>query len=89
MSEPVPAAEFLRDFGRWQTVAEREAVPVSSDGRIAGYFVGPEEYEQFRRFQSKRRSFATVDLPDAAVEAIGASRMDERHVHLNALLAED
>ena len=32
------------------------------------------------------RSFATAELSDERVQAIGASRMDERHAHLDALL---
>jgi hypothetical protein len=33
-----------------------------------------------------RRSFAMAELPDERAEAIGASRMDERHAHLDKLL---
>jgi hypothetical protein len=44
------------------------------------------EYEEFRRFKQRRRSFATAELSDEKVQAIGASRMDERHAHLDALL---
>lgn len=88
MSDPVPAPDFIRNFGHWRTLAQREAVAVSSDGRIDGYFVGPAEYEAFRRFQTRRRSFATVDMSDADADAIAASRMDPRHDYLNALLDE-
>ena len=34
----------------------------------------------------RRRSFATAEMPDEKVQAIGASRMDERHAHLDAVL---
>jgi hypothetical protein len=67
-------------------LAQREAVAVSSHGRITGYFVGPDEYEEFRRFQESRRSFATAELPEEKVKAIGASRMDRRHAHLDTML---
>jgi hypothetical protein len=67
-------------------LAQREAVAVSSHGSIAGYFVAPDEYEEFRRFKQRRRSFATAELSDESVEAIGPSRMDERHAHLDSLL---
>lgn len=86
LSESVPASEFTRNFGRYRMRAQREAVAVSSHGRITGYFVGPDEYEEFRRFRDSRRSFATAELPAEKVAAIGASRMDERHAHLDALL---
>lgn len=82
----VPASEFTRYFGRYRIRAQREAVAVSSHGRITGYFVGADEYEEFKRYRDSRRSFATAELPDEKVRAIGASRMDRRHKHLDALL---
>lgn len=82
----VPASEFTRNFGRYRMRAQREAVAVSSHGHITGYFVGAEEYEEFRRFQESRRSFATAELSEERVKAIGKSRMDARHKHLDNLL---
>ena len=79
MADIIPASEFTRNFGRYRMLAQREPVAVSSHGSITGYFVGPEEYEEFRRFKRRRRSFATAELPDEKVEAIGRSRMDKRH----------
>ena len=84
--EAVPAAEFTRNFGRYRMQAQREAVAVSSHGRITGYFVGSEEYEEFKRFRESRRSFATTELSEEQVEAIRRSRMDARHAHLDKLL---
>ena len=84
----VPASEFTRNFGRYRMQAQRSAIAVSSHGQITGYFVGPDEYEEFKRFRDSRRSFATADLSGAKVEAIAASRMDPRHNHLDALLDE-
>src|SRR5438270_1014195 len=82
----VPASEFIRNFGRYRMRAQREAVAVSSHGQITGYFVGPEEYEEFKRFRDSRRSFATAELAEEKVEAIRASRMDSRHAHLDKSL---
>ncbi len=66
--------------------AQREAVAVSSHGQITGYFVGPDEYEEFQRYRESRRSFATAELPDEKVKAIGTSRMHRRHAHLDRML---
>ena len=85
-TETVPASEFTRNFGRYRMRAQREAVAVSSHGQITGYFVGPEEYEEFKRFRENRRSFATAELPEEKVEAIRSSSMDPRHAHLNDML---
>ena len=84
--ETVPASEFTRNFGRYRMRAQREAVAVSSHGQITGYFVGPDEYEEFKRFRDSRRSFATAELPEEKVEAIRNSRMDARHAHLDKML---
>jgi PHD/YefM family antitoxin component YafN of YafNO toxin-antitoxin module len=86
MADTVPASEFTRNFGRYRMLAQREPVAVSSHGSITGYFVAPEEYEEFRRYMQRRRSFATAELSDERAEAIGASRMDDRHAHLDKLL---
>jgi hypothetical protein len=84
--ETVPASEFTRNFGRYRMRAQREPVAVSSHGQITGYFIGPDEYEEFKRFRESRRSFATAELTDERVKAIRLSRMDPRHAHLNRML---
>ncbi len=88
MSNAVPASEFTRNFGRYQMLAQREPVAVSSHGRTTGFFIAAEDYEAFERFQAARRSFATLELSEEKAKAIGASRMDERHAHLDAMLDE-
>jgi hypothetical protein len=85
----VPASEFTRNFGRYRMEAQREAVGVSSHGRITGYFIGPKEYEEFRRYRESRQSFATADLADEKVRTIAATQMDARHAHLDSLLESD
>jgi len=86
MAETVPAAEFARNFGRYKLQAQREAVPVSSNGTLAGYFVSPHEYEELQKLKGMRRSFATAELSDEEFEAIASARMDPRYDHLNKLL---
>ncbi|HEX3664163.1 MAG TPA: hypothetical protein VHU23_02900 [Rhizomicrobium sp.] len=88
MSDPksIPASEFTRNFGRYRMRAQREPVPVSSHGRITGYFVAPDEYEELKRFRESRHSFATEELPAEKVKAIASARMDKRHQNLDALL---
>jgi hypothetical protein len=86
MADTVPAAEFARNFGRYKMQAQREAVPVSSNGTLAGYFVSPHEYEELRRLKGMRRSFDTAELSDQEFEAIASARMDPRHDPLNKLL---
>jgi hypothetical protein len=85
-AETVPAAEFARNFGRYKMQAQREAVPVSSNGTLAGYFVAPHEYEELQKVKSMRRRFRTAELSEEEAERIASWRMDSRHDHLNELL---
>jgi hypothetical protein len=85
-TEPVAASEFARNFGEYKLKAQKRAVPVSSHGKIAGYFVAADEYEDFLRYKALRRSFATASLPDDKVELIAKTRMHPRHRKLNAML---
>jgi len=85
MAQTIPAAEFVRNFGRYKLQAQREAVAVSSNGTLAGYFVAPQEYEELQKLRSMRRRFRTAELSDAEVEQIASARMDPRHDHLNTL----
>jgi hypothetical protein len=87
--DPIPVAEFTRNFGRYRMLAQKGAVAVSSHGNITGYFVPADEYEEFARFRAQRRSFASVDLADEKIRAISETRMDPRHEYLNALLDSD
>jgi hypothetical protein len=86
MPDIIPAAEFARNFGRYKMQAQREAVPVSSNGTLAGYFVAPQEYEELLKLKGMRRRFLTADLSDEEVDRISSSRMDPRHDHLDKLL---
>ena len=88
-SDAIPASEFSRNFGHYRVQAHRGPVPVSSHGRIAGYFMAPEDYEDFERMKAQRQSFATETLDATMVEAASESRMDPRHDHLNALLDDE
>jgi hypothetical protein len=49
-------------------------------------FLAPDECKELRGFKQRRSSFATAELSDERVQAIGSSRMDERHAHLDAAL---
>jgi hypothetical protein len=85
-TEAVAASEFARNFGEYKLKAQKRAVPVSSHGKIAGYFVAADEYEDFLRYKALRRSFATASLPDEKVALIAKTRMHPRHRKLNAML---
>ena len=89
MALTVPASEFTRNFGRYRMLAQREPLPASSHGQVTGYFVGPDDYEEYRRFKERRHSFETAELPDEKIRAIARSRMDPRHAHLDEILKNE
>jgi hypothetical protein len=82
--ETVPASEFTRNFGRYRMRAQRTAVVVSRHGRITGYFVGPDEYEEFKRFHESRRGSPSAEPPETQAEAIHASGTDTRYTDIDA-----
>ncbi|MBE7219171.1 MAG: type II toxin-antitoxin system Phd/YefM family antitoxin [Caulobacteraceae bacterium] len=89
MSNAVPSRDFVGNFERYRERAQTEAVAISTDGDIDGYFVSASEYEALRRAASRLRAFAVEDVPDDMAEAIANARMDPRHAHLDALLDPD
>jgi PHD/YefM family antitoxin component YafN of YafNO toxin-antitoxin module len=86
----VPAAEFARNFGRYEEVAQREPVAVTSHGRASGYFLSPAEFEEYRRLKARAtRAYGINELSQETVDQIAATRMDPAHDHLNALINND
>ena len=53
MERIIRASEFTRNFGRYQMLAQREPIAVTSHGRTTGYFIAAEDYEAFKRFQQR------------------------------------
>lgn len=85
----ITATEFAKCFGRYKEEAQREPVAITSYGRISGYFVSAQEYAELQRLRAfVRRVYRLKNLPPRLAEAIKASKMDQRHDHLNALLDE-
>lgn len=83
----VPATDFVRNFGRYRDAAQRQVVRVKTHDRVAGYFLSPDEFEEFQRLRAmKRRAYWVGELDDEMLEAIAASKVDSRHDHLNELL---
>lgn len=83
---PIPAAEFTRNFGRYRMLAQKSVVPVTSHGQITGYFVAADEFEEFERYRAQRQSFATRDLPSDTMAVLATTTMDPRHRHLDDLM---
>lgn len=46
----VAASEFSRNFGRYQDLAIREPIRVTSHGRVVGAYISAEDLERYERF---------------------------------------
>lgn len=85
----VTATEFAKNFGLYRETVRREAVQVTTHGRVAGYYVSSEDYDELQRLRRQARQVYRVEhLPDDLSAAIDDARMDPRHDHLNKLLEE-
>jgi prevent-host-death family protein len=83
----VPATEFVRNFGQYRDIAQREAIAVTSHGRATGYFVSAVEFEEMQRLKAfVRRSRAVAKLNKEELDQMASGRMASEHDHLNALL---
>lgn len=83
----ITATKFAKSFGRYKEEAQREAVAITSHGRISGYFVSAHEYAELQRLRAlERRVYRLSELPADIADEIEAARMNQAHAHLNDLL---
>lgn len=64
----VPASEFQREFGRFRTLARREAVIVTSHGRDDVVLLSAEEYQRLRSLD--RRAMRVSELAGDEIAAL-------------------
>ena len=85
----VTSTEFCRNFGRFQDMAQREPVAVTSHGRTTAYLISAESYEIFEAIRaSMRQHLRAGALPESVVAAIKAARVDPAHADLDELMED-
>ena len=77
----VSAAEFQRNFGRYQDEALLRPVVITRNGRERLVVISTEEYRRLRR--RAREVLRAGDLTDAELDAVAKTEMDPRHEHLD------
>jgi PHD/YefM family antitoxin component YafN of YafNO toxin-antitoxin module len=77
----VSAAEFQRNFGRYQDEALKQPLSITRNGRDRLVVLAVEEYQRLKRRDRVVR--LTEDLSAAELAAIGKTEMDPRHDHLD------
>lgn len=80
----VPAAEFQRNFGRYQDEALKQPLSITRNGRDRLVVLAVEEYQRLKRRDRVARKIE--DLSAAELEAIANTEMDPCHNHLDAEL---
>lgn len=64
----VTSSEFQKEYGRYSTLAKRQAVTITNHGRAELVVLDAEEYERLRRLDSR------VAMP---VEALSEAELDD------------
>ena len=77
----VSAAEFQRNFGRYQDEALKQPLSITRNGRDRLIVLAVEEYERLKR--RDRRVFKTAELTESELQAIASTEMDARHNYLD------
>ncbi len=80
----VPALEFQRNFGKYQDLAQREPIVITSHGRPAFVLMPAEEYAALMTV--KKRAFMTAEAEAEIIESVRRAEMDQRHEYLNELM---
>lgn len=80
----VSAAEFQRNFGRYQDEALKQPLSITRNGRERLVVLAVEEYQRLKRRDRVVRR--TEDLSEAELTALTEGQMDPRHDYLNAEL---
>ena len=68
--EKVASGEFQREFGRYRSVAHREAVLVTSYGRDDVALISAEEYTRLKRYELS--AFHVTALPQGVIDELGS-----------------
>jgi prevent-host-death family protein len=77
----VSAAEFQRNFGRYQDEALKQPLSITRNGRDRLVVLSVEEYQRLKK--RDRVAFKTEDLNDTELIAITQGAMDTRHDHFD------
>jgi prevent-host-death family protein len=77
----VSAAEFQRNFGRYQDEALKQPVSITRNGRDRLVVLAVEEYQRLKRRDRTVQKVAEMNA--AELELIARSEMDPRHNHLD------
>jgi prevent-host-death family protein len=60
----VTATQFVRNFGRYRELVQREPVEVTNHDRASAYLISAAEFAEFQELRARRRQvYRTAELP--------------------------
>jgi prevent-host-death family protein len=77
----VTSGEFQREFGRYRTLAQREAVVITNHGRDDVVLLGAEDYARLRRYEQK--AFHVSELPKEVIDELGSVAIPKEAAKFN------
>ncbi len=80
----ITAAEFQRNFGEFQRVAQREPVEITRHGRRDLVLMSAEYFDWLRA--AAQRTHVTADAPAFLSDVVERAEMSVEHAHLDHLL---
>jgi prevent-host-death family protein len=84
MAVSVTGEQLQKNTGFVRSEARRQPVRVTYHGRPELVIVSVEDYELLR--QNRKAVYRIEDMSIEKIERIAENKMDEHHVHLNALM---
>ena len=84
MAASITGEQLQKNTGLLRSEARRHPVEVTYHGRPELIVMSVEDYELLR--QGRKTPYRIDNMPIEKIERIAANRMDDSHVHLDALM---
>ncbi len=81
----VTASQFQKEYGRYSTLAKRQAVTITNHGRPELVLLDAEEYERLRRLDD-RVAMSVDELTEADLDELERSEIPEDTKRLDVLV---
>ena len=87
-STRVTSSEFQKEYGRYSTMAKRQAVTITNHGRAELVILDAEEYERLRRLDD-RVAISVDSLTESDLAELERSEIPEDTKQLDILVPKD
>jgi PHD/YefM family antitoxin component YafN of YafNO toxin-antitoxin module len=85
----VSATQFAKSFGKFEVMAARQPVAVTSHKRITGYYISTEDFAHYQRLREhERKVYRTEELPESTWKAIKEAQYPSGFEDLDDLMED-